>query len=171
VAFQQRQVSAQWVAVEVGVGGRSLDLAYITGGCLQPGATATVAESKVNVTISVHQVEDIPGPGEGCSEILGRASLVVPLAAPLDGRPILSAPAQTMTPFSNDFSYWSTVPRLIGFSPNDAMQALKLKVLHERVRIQRVHTRRGLPRVVAQSPAPGANLTEHGAIHLRIAVR
>jgi hypothetical protein len=60
----------------------------------------------------------------------------------------------------------ATMPRLIGFAPQDAGHVLALFSLRGRVRL--VSNVRGLRRVVAQFPAPGQRVPRRGIVRLSV---
>jgi hypothetical protein len=177
-AFQAMQMQADWNVVAVGPRERSLDLIYTSSGCLGPGVHVTVSEARASVTVRMQEDAEIPGPGEACAEFLRLSSLQVALAAPLRGRAILGRPTADLpidvrVPDDPVFVHGRElieVPRLIGFAPREALRALALRALSGDRRFTRKRGG-GLPRVVEQSPAPGATIALHGVVRLRIASR
>jgi hypothetical protein len=171
-AFTATEVSAVWDVSGVGPGGRSLQLVYTTGGCLGPGARASVTESPGSVSIAVTEVAEKPGPGEACALYLGRASLTVRLRAPVAGRAILGRRAKPF-PFAGELgaiplgtSADTLVPRVSGLSPADAARTLALYALH--ARLKPGMARRGLARVLTQTPAAGTVVGRRSVVVLGV---
>jgi hypothetical protein len=157
-AAAQSEVSATWDVVGVGANGRSLDLVFLTGGCLSPTANTSAAETATSVTITVTLL-DQSGPGKACPAFVRFATTSVALSAPLAGRAILGRPTPPLSGYPGELvnsggGAQVRVPRLIGFDPADALHTLKLLGLRER--ISRGIRRHGLVRVTAQTPLAGS---------------
>ncbi|MEA2299762.1 MAG: hypothetical protein QOE44_297 [Solirubrobacteraceae bacterium] len=173
-ALVRSETPAVWQVAGVGPGQRSLDIIFTVGGCLGPGARATVREIRTSVTLTVR--EDAPtrgGLGQACPLFVGQGTLHVPLAARLAGRRVLGqSPVGSFIPtglvvVAGKLRY--KVPRLIGFAPGDARRALASDPFHPVV-TQRSGGR-GMLQVIAQAPAPGTPLGAGGVVRLRIGRR
>lgn len=173
-ALVRSETPAVWQVAGVGPGQRSLDIIFTVGGCLGPGARASVRETRTSVTLAVR--EDAPargGLGQACPLFVGQGTLHVPLAAPLAGRRVLGqSPAGSFIPTGLVVAGGKLrfkVPRLIGFAPGDARRALEPDRFHP------VVTRRsgggGVLQVIAQAPAPGTPVGAGGVVRLRIGRR
>jgi PASTA domain len=169
-AYRQTEAPAQWDVLETGAGGRSLIVVYTAGGCMGQ-ATATVTETTTSVSLSVMQPVAVPeGHNEACPADLVVATVRVALLRSLGGRSILGRPAAVHVPIigfgvpNEHGEIERKVPRLIGFSPTDAADALELAQLGERVRYKRL--RSSLPRVISQRPAPGQTVGPGGAVRV-----
>jgi hypothetical protein len=164
-----------WGVGQVGRGERTLQLIYAITSCATPGATVTIAETSATVTIGVEQETH---PYEQCiSAVYPVGTATVRLARPLAGRKIVGAlddlpdhavpvvpPVIVATRHQRQVQ---VVPRLIGLAPSDALQALKISGL--RTHFCNVPPATGLPRVVAQRPAPGRVLVSRELVHIRLA--
>jgi hypothetical protein len=153
-----------WGAFAVGPRERSLDIMYEEGGCGSRNVQASVRETRAHVLIGVSR--EVPsGPGLVCPAFERFVPLRVALAAPLAGRAIEgAAPMSALAPMLG-----RRTPRLIGFAPRDAEQALRNAGLRARIRVQ--HGARGLARVVAQYPAPGQAVQSQGIVRVRVLER
>jgi hypothetical protein len=141
-----RAVAVAWDAYAVGARETSLELLVRRGACGTIETRLTERHTSVLVEVTEQQ-----RPG-ACLALAAIQPLQVPLVHALAGRAI-EGPSRrrVQTPLAR----WrhDRVPRLIGFSPADAMHALALVSLHGRVSSQR--RAGGLRRVVAQRPAAG----------------
>jgi hypothetical protein len=167
---QTSVVAATWDVLGVGPHGRSLELVYITGGCLSPTAQTAVAETAASVTITV-TLADRQGPGVACPDYLRYATSSVALAAPLAGRVILGRPSPPLRGYPGDLvssggGLEVRMPRLVGFSPADARHTLALYGLGEHVLAG--PRRHGLVRVSAQAPQPGALVHQRATVTVRV---
>jgi hypothetical protein len=167
-ALVRSETPAVWQVAGVGPGQRSLDIIFTVGGCLGPGARASVRETRTSVTLAVR--EDAPargGLGQACPLFVGQGTLHVPLAAPLAGRRVLGQSPTGLVVAGGKLRF--KVPRLIGFAPGDARRALEPDRFHP------VVTRRsgggGVLQVIAQAPAPGTPVGAGGVVRLRIGRR
>jgi hypothetical protein len=157
-----RTVPVAWNAYAVGPHETSLELIVERGTC---GTIQTaVAEGHDSVVIDIDEEQE-PG---ACLAVAAIGPLDVQLAHPLAGRAIqgpsrrrFQAPASRSRPDS--------VPRLIGFAPQDASQALALVSLREQTNI--THGTGGLQRVVAQYPAPGRPVPKSRTVRITITGR
>ena len=163
-------VAATWDVVGVGPHGRSLDLVFITGGCLSPTANASVVETASSVTVTV-TLTDQSAPGVACPAFARYATTSVPLAAPLAGRVILGRPTPELNGYPGALINVGghldvRVPRLVGFAPADASHTLHLFGLRER--ILPGHHHHGLIRVTAQTPRVGHLTHQRAPVRVRI---
>ncbi|HMD51975.1 MAG TPA: hypothetical protein VKG62_04615 [Solirubrobacteraceae bacterium] len=157
--------AVEWAVTAVGPRERSLIVVYEYGGCEGPALETTVHETPTTVSIRVQKKEEPPEqPGVVCPAIARIGQWNVPLSLPLGGRAISGVPSPSRVPVPPDVGY---APRFIGFSPQDARNALSLWGLHGQIRA--AGTARGLRRVVAQHPAPGSPLSRNETIQLRVA--
>jgi len=158
-AVAARTVPVEWDAYAVGPRETSLELIVQHGVC---GALQTaVAEGRDSVVIHIDEEQ---GPG-ACPTVVTIGPLDVRLAHPLAGRTI-QGPSRRRLPILSP-SRRDSVPRLIGFAPQDAAHALALVSLHGQTRI--VHGASGLRRVVAQYPAPGRRVPKSRVVRITIA--
>jgi hypothetical protein len=158
-AAAARMVPVEWDAYAVGPREASLELIIQHGTC---GTVQTaVVEGRDSVTVDIDEVQ---GPG-ACPAVAAIGSLDVRLAHPLAGRTI-GGPSRQRLPILSP-SRLDSVPRLIGFAPQDAAHALSLVSLGEQARV--VHGARGLRRVVAQYPAPGRRTPKSRVMRITIA--
>jgi hypothetical protein len=169
-ASAQSQVAATWDVVGVGAHGRSLDLVFLTGGCLSPTANTSVSETAASVTITVTLL-DRSGPGVACPAFVRFATTSVALSAPLAGRAILGRPKPPLGGYPGALvdSGGGTqvrVPSLIGFAPADALHTLKLLGLRDRV--ARGARRPGLVRVTTQTPLAGSLVRQRTRVRVAI---
>lgn len=159
-AAAARTVPVNWDAYAVGPREASLELIVERGTC---GSIQTnVVERRDSVLI---EIDEAQRPG-ACLAVAAIAPLDVRLAHPLAGRAI-QGPSRRRVPTIPLRSLLDLVPRLIGFAPRDASQALALVSLHGQTRI--VHGARGLPRVLAQDPAPGQRTPNSRIVRITIA--
>ena len=181
-AFELVQDPASWRVAAVGPRERSLELTVTYGGCETDAFHATVTETRTNIGLGLLVADDAPsGPRQACAEEAIIGVLRVPIAHPLVGRRIyalptrgaagpLAAPILTIGSSggperAGEPTGQERMPRLIGFALPDARNALQR---HPQVTL-RVHTllgRGGLPRVVAQTPAPGGRVPPGGTVTL-----
>lgn len=165
------QVPATWDVAGVGPHGRSLELVYLTGGCLSATPETTVTETAASITLEV-TLTDSSGPGIACPQFLRYATSTVRLSAPIAGRVILGRPKPALTGYPGALinpgggALRVRVPRLVGFAPSDARHTLALYGLSEH-RLASVR-RHGLARVISQAPAPGASSAQRGTITIRL---
>ncbi len=140
-------VAVAWDAYAVGAHETSLELVVQRGTCGTIQTRLTERNASVRIEVTEQQ-----RPG-ACLAVAAIQPLDVPLGRALAGRAI-EGPSRrrVQTPLAR--SRQDHVPRLIGFSLEDAMHALTLVALHGRVSGQR--RAGGLRRVVAQRPAAGA---------------
>ncbi len=158
-AVGARAVPVEWDAYSVGPREASLELIVQHGTC---GTLQTaVVERRDSVVIDINEQQ---GPG-ACPAVAAIGPLDVRLAHPLAGRTI-QGPSRQRLPILSPSRRDST-PRLIGFAPPDAAQALSLFSLREQTRI--VHGASGLRRVVAQYPAPGRRVPKSRVVRITIA--
>lgn len=159
----------------VGPAERSLEVVFHTGGCGSRNNHSTLQETKT--TISVSLLREVPTGELICPDIYVIGRIRVELAAPLAGRVIVGPPASV--PFGGGGPLWAVTgqaetsvglaplaPRLVGFAPVDAKDALKLLGL--KATIDLVRRGRGLSRVVGQSPAPGRVVPRDKPVVLRV---
>jgi hypothetical protein len=154
-----------WAASSVGPGERSLELEYSMGGCGLRNNHTSVRETARSVLIEMHaEVPEYP-PGTIVSCPASRSGfLTITLVRALAGRRIRGH----QTAFGGEGGESDQpVPRLVGFAPQDAYRALALKYLRGAVLL--VPPSRGLRRVVAQYPTPGAVVRRNTVVHLRVA--
>jgi hypothetical protein len=133
---------------------------------------ATVLETRATVTLAFAGEWFWPPPGSGPTKcpVPSFSTIAVPLRArlagrPIEGRPMLGESYALSIPIQPGQSF--TMPSLVGFSPPDAKRALALANV-----IGELHRRRGgagLPRVVAQSAAPGASVPVAAIEHIAVA--
>ena len=154
-----RTVPVEWDAYAVGPREASLELIVQHGVC-GPLQTA-VAEGHDSVVIDIDEQQ---GPG-ACPAVVTIGPLNVRLAHPLAGRTI-EGPSRQRLPILSP-SRRDSVPRLIGFAPQDAAHALGLVSLRAQTRI--VHGVSGLRRVVAQYPAPGRRMPKSRVVQITLA--
>ncbi len=160
-AAATRTVPVEWDAYAVGPREASLELIVQHGVC---GTLQTaVAEERDSVVIDIDEEQ---GPG-ACPAVAAIGPLDVRLTHPLAGRTI-QGPSRQRLPILSP-SRLDSVPRLIGFAPQDATHALALVSLRGRTRI--VHGATGLRRVVAQYPAPGQRTPKSRIVRITIAER
>jgi len=159
-AGSARTVPVEWDVYAVGPREASLELIVERGVC---GHIQTkVVEGRDSVVIEVGEEQ-----GSGaCPAVAAIAPLDVQLAHPLAGRTIQGASRRRL-PILLSRSRLDSVPRLIGFAPQDASHALALVSLRARTRI--VHGTGGLRRVVAQYPAPGHGTPKSRIVRITIA--
>jgi hypothetical protein len=172
-AAQPKQVAASWDVLGVGPQGRSLELVYITGGCLSPTAQTAVAQTNTTVTLTV-TLTDEATPGTACPDYLRYATTSVALPSPLAGRAILGRPTPALSGYSGTLVTVNghlelRLPRLVGFAPADALHTVALHGLRERV--VRTTARRGLLRVIAQAPSPGALVAARSTVLVTLSRR
>jgi hypothetical protein len=163
-----KQVPANWDVTGVGPHGRSLDLVYLTGGCLSPTPETSVTETTTSITIVV-TLTDTSGPGIACPEFLRYATTTVALSTPLAGRVILGRPTPGIGGYPGGVTSPGgalRVPRLIGFAPSDARHTLTLYGLGER-RLEAAR-RHGLARVIFQAPGPGSSIPRGATMTVRL---
>jgi hypothetical protein len=160
-AIDARTVPVEWDAYAVGPREASLELVVQHGVC---GTLQTaVAEGRDSVTVDIDEVQ-----GSGaCAAVAAIGPLYVRLAHPLAGRTI-QGPSRQRLPILTP-SRLDSVPRLIGFAPQDAAQALSLVSLEEQTKV--VHGTSGLRRVVVQYPVPGQRTPKSGIVRITIAGR
>ena len=175
-----------WAVDAVGPQERSLDLSVTTparGWCGGRELRIIIRETATNVGINITEAEPPPRPERlGCPEIAYAVHpLQIALAKPLAGRRTYAAPTEVPTPSAGlhesvqviedrggALALGPVTPCLIGFAPADAKRAAEKANLRERIRVRR--TRHGLPRVISQSPGPGAPLPQvTGEIDVEIA--
>jgi hypothetical protein len=164
------EVAATWDVVGVGAHGRSLDLVFLTGGCLSPTADTSVSETASSVTITV-KLLDQSGPGVACPAFVRFATTSVALSAPLAGRAILGRPTPPLGGYpgalvNSGGGTQVRMPSLVGFDPADALHTLKLLGLRERV--ARGARRHGLLRVTAQTPTAGSLVRQRAWVRVAI---
>lgn len=141
-----------WVLAETGAGERSLVVVYQSGGCDSPDIQGSATETATTVTVVVRRQH--PTPAGACPAIARIGRGTVPLPGPLAGRRIIGPNRQTGDSLgfvrrgNHDLVL---VPRLAGFAPPDARQALENRALRTHFCDDRAG--QGLPRVVAQHPA------------------
>lgn len=150
-----------WQLIEVGPDERSVEIEFNTGGCEGPGGSAQVVESPLAVGISLAPHRS--SAGLNCVSILYDNRLIVPLAAPLEGRHVQGG----SLPYS-DAPWDQRTPRLIGLSPSDAQFLLSGR--HLRTTLRPVGRTRGLAHVASQTPAPGASYPQNRIVHLGVFV-
>ncbi len=158
-AVAARTVPVEWDAYAVGPREASLELIVQHGTCgtLQPA----VVEGRDTVVVDIDEEQ-----GSGaCLAVAAIGPLDVRLAHPLAGRTIQGPSRQRLPIFPP--SRLDSVPRLIGFAPQDAAHALALLSLRERTRI--IHGTGGLRRVVVQDPAPGQRTPKSRLVLVTIA--
>jgi len=161
-AVAARTVPVEWDAYAVGPRETSLELIVQHGTC---GTLQTaVVEGRDSVVIDIDEAQ---GPG-ACLAVATIGPLDVRLAHPLAGKAI-EGPSRQHFPTLFLRSRLDSVPRLIGFAPQDAAHALALVSLAERTRT--IHATGGLRRVVAQYPAPGQPLRKSRIVRVTIAER
>ncbi len=179
-AFELVQVPASWSVVAAGPQERSLEIEVHFGGCNQKGDFhATVTETPTSIGVSVltsvsRPTETPPGaPRDACPLNFVSGARQVPLAAPIAGRrfyglPAQGAPGPLPEPFLSPGALptQTAVPRVIGLAPSDAKRILGRSWGVRLVTPK--HSRRGLPRVIAQTPAPGAYLWPLRTITLQL---
>jgi hypothetical protein len=160
-ALAARTVPVEWDAYAVGPREASLELIVQHGTC---GTLQTaVVERRDSIVIEVNEQQ-----GSGaCPAVAAIGPLDARLAHPLAGRTV-QGPSRQRLPILSP-SRRDSVPRLIGFAPQDAAHALSLISLHGRTRI--VHGVSGLRRVVAQYPAPGQRTPKNRIVRITIAGR
>lgn len=152
-------VPVVWDAYAVGPREASLELIVQRGTC--GSIQAKVVEGRASVLIEVHE-QQRPG---ACLAVAAIAQLDVQLAHPLAGRAI-RGPSRRRVPTTILRSRLDSVPRLIGFAPQDASHALALWSLRGQTTIG--HGAGGLRRVVAQYPAPGRRTPESRIVRITI---
>lgn len=160
-AVAARTVPVEWDAYAVGPREASLELIVQHGACgtLQPA----VAEGRDSVVIDIDEEQ-----GSGaCLAVAAIGPLDVRLAHPLAGRTIQGPSRQRLPIFPP--SRLDSVPRLIGFAPQDATRALALVSLRTQTKV--IHGTGGLRRVVAQYPAPGQRAPTSRVVRITIAER
>jgi hypothetical protein len=173
-------VDQEWGVFSVGPHGRSLEVVFTPNRCGSRNYHATVQETRT--TVSVALLREVPTgarPSEElvCTSNFAISRMRVQLTAPLAGRLIVGVPEWRSE--NGAAPLWAVVgqgktstgivplaPHLIGFAPADAEGALKLLGLRASIRV--VHGGRGLPRVVRQSPAPGATAPLAKPVRLRV---
>lgn len=170
---QPSQVGATWDVLAVGPHGRSLEIVFLTGGCLSPTANTAVAETKTSVTLSVTLANQAT-PGAACPAFVRFATTSVALAAPLAGRAILGRPTPALSGYTGALVNVGgrlelRMPRLVGFAPADALHTLSLYGLREQT-LRGPH-RPGLVRVIAQSPRAGALVGQRSEVLVRLSRR
>ena len=171
---QSKAVPATWDVLGVGPQGRSLEIVYLTGGCLSASAqTAVAVQSSASVTITV-TLQDTQGPGVACPDYLRYATGTVALGRPLAGRAILGRPSPPLSGYPGALvnaggALEVRMPRLIGFSPADARHTLALYGLGEHAVAG--PTRPGLVRVSAQAPKPGALVGQRSTVTVALTRR
>jgi hypothetical protein len=153
-----------WGVLAVAPGERAVEVVFIDGGCPGRNLHASVTEARTSVTIAVVEEKNMAA-GLVCPAIAMIGTRRVGLAAPLAGRLLeggtsLAPPPSIAGP---------RVPRLTGFSPRDAQRALRAVQLRAHMLVR--HGARGLPRVVAQDPAPGLRLPQGASVSVRVAER
>jgi hypothetical protein len=159
-AFERIQVPTAWAVIAVGPHERSLEASHSEGGCAGPGVSSQVKESGTAVVVTVTEEVNRPqGSHEACPAFARvGVRFQIPLRRPLAGRVIdRAAPGGSLVPADFGGGSAAVAPRLIGFSPSDAERAVRAQSLRGHIRYSRRH--RGLPRVIAQSPPPGASVT------------
>jgi hypothetical protein len=160
-AIDARTVPVEWDAYAVGPREASLELIVQHGVC---GTLQTaVAEGRDSVVIDIDEEQ---GPG-ACPAVVTIGPWDVRLAHPLAGRTI-QGPSRQRLPILSP-SRLDSVPRLIGFAPQDAAHALSLVSLGEQTKV--VHRTSGLRQVVAQYPAPGQRVPKNRVVRITIAER
>ena len=169
-ASADSKVAATWDVVSVGPHARSLDLVFITGGCLSPTADASVVETAASVTVTV-TLTDQSAPGVACPDFARYATTSVPLSAPLAVRVIRGRPAAGLNGYAGALINVGghldvRVPRLVGLAPADANHTLDLDGLRER--ILPGHHHQGLARVTAQTPRVGHLVHQRATVGVRI---
>jgi hypothetical protein len=170
---QASQVRASWNVLGVGPQGRSLEIVFVTGGCLSPTANVRVVETKTSVTLSVTLTNEAT-PGTACPAFVRFATTSVALASPLAGRAILGRPTPGLSGYMGALVSVGghlelRMPRLIGFAPADALHTLALYGLQEQA--TRGPDQRGLVRVIAQSPQAGTLVAHRANVRVRISRR
>jgi hypothetical protein len=141
-----------WNAVSVGRGEHSVEVRYYDSGC-EPVRNVKVAarETRRAVSIAVRgEYAEWSGLGPRSCPAPDALIITVRLAHPLNGRRVKGQEAASRPDCVSPLS----IPRLIGFAPSDAERALKVVCLHGLVHV--VRRTKGVPRVVSQSPRPGA---------------
>ena len=146
-AFTEQERDAPWMLLGVSADGRTLQLVYQGGGCLEEDGRPQVVEHPDRVAVRIRQTAFVPGEGEACTADLRFVPLDVRLAAPIAGRRVRGGP-----PFREHLAA-VRVPRVVGLDRADALGALRARHLRARTAGRR---RRG--RVAAQSPRPGTRL-------------
>ncbi len=181
-AFELVQVPAAWRIAGVGPRERSLELTVTYGGCETDAFHATVTETRTNIGLGLLVAEDAPsGPLQACAEEAIIGVLRVPIARPLAGRRIYALPNQgaagplpapILTIRSSggperagEPTGQERMPRLIGFALPDARSALQGHS-QATLRLRTVLGHAGLPRVIAQTPAPGGRIPVGGTVTL-----
>jgi hypothetical protein len=170
--FKWKRVAvSEWDAAETGPDGRSIEVAYRTDTCGERHARASAVETSSSVTISVQrEVAAYEGPGVMSCPAPRELVLSVPLRHPLAGRVIYGrSPAVLKDPREvfGESGRPIEMPRLIGFSPRDARQALVYGYLEGKMK--RRHRGAGLPRVIAQSPPAGRSVRRGAAVQFVVA--
>ena len=154
-----RTVPVEWDAYAVGPHETSLELIVERGMC-GPIQTAVV-EGHDSVVIEIDEEQE-PG---ACLAVAAVGTLDVQLAHPLAGRAI-QGPSRRHFQALVSRSRLDSVPRLVGFAPQDASHALALVSLRERT--STAHGTGGLQRVVAQYPAPGQPVPKSRTVRITI---
>lgn len=159
-AVAARIVPVEWDAYAVGPREASLELIVQHGVCGPIHAGATEGRDDVEVQIIEEQRAGV------CPALATIGTLSVRLARPLAGRAV-QGPGRELFPSGVAGLRLDSVPRLIGFDPQDAAHALALVALHGQTRA--VHGVGGLRRVVAQYPAPGQRRPRSRVVRVTIA--
>jgi hypothetical protein len=152
-----------WSLVQAGPQERSLEVSFAYGGCeSNPKAEAAESPRGLRITVSVEVPQQR---GIVCPAFARLVRTRVALRAPIRGRPLLGSWSVSSTPGPA-----RTVPRVIGLAPGDAQRVVggwnTSPKLHAAIRVR--HGRRGLPRVTAQSPSPGAAAPRGGVVVLHV---
>jgi hypothetical protein len=167
-----RAYAPRWEALSVAPGERAVVLGVTENSCGSRHLRIEVHESRYTVRFAVRAEAAVyGGPGViSCPGPHERAHALA-LRSRLGGRAILGArpdgyfTVQGIMRGGKDV-WGNTVPRLIGFAPLDARQALSALSLHAHIRSGRG---RGLARVVSQYPRAGTFLAVDGLVRLRAA--
>jgi hypothetical protein len=153
-----------WDAVSVGLHGRSVRVWAVWGICGR--VVSSVHETPSTVTINL--VEERTQPSLPCAAVARVGLRDIPLLRPLAGRRIVGPSRQSpQDQASVSIMLGRVMPRLIGFAAFDAAHVIALLRLRQHTRIAR--HKRGLPRVLAQFPAPGQHLPTSGEVRLALA--
>ena len=171
-SFEWKRVAvSEWDAAETGPDGRSIQVAYRADSCGERHVRAAAIETSRSVVISVQrEVAAHEGPEAMSCPAPREPTITVPLRRPLGGRMIYGRSQAVLKDPREVFGESGgpiKMPRLIGFSPRDARQALVYGYLQGSMRWR--HRGAGRPRVVAQAPPAGRSVRQGAVVQFVVA--
>jgi hypothetical protein len=167
MARADHRATAKAELVEIGANGRSLLVRAMHNDGCRGDAQATVRESADEIAIAVTQsVRDEEG--IVCAQALHFALVRVGLAKPVDARRITGLTPLRFSPAPlHDDGQHALMPRVVGLSRSDAVEALEAAGISARTTWLRAHGAHG--EVVTQSPRVHTRVARAAVARLHVA--